>query len=384
MTPPQNPKRVLYLITKAANFGGAQRYVFDLATASNRAGHVVAVAVGSEGLLSDKLRAAGISVLPVDGLQRDVGIAKELRALKSLTTLMREWKPDVVHISSSKAGLLGSLAARRAGVKRIIFTAHGWPFFEERSFLWKLMAWKMSYWTTLLSHTVICVSEYDRTHARFPFLSHKLKRVYNGVVSPELFNRTEARAALIPSEVRTDHANDLWLVAIGELHPNKNLDSLVYALSALKRTDPQMRLFLTLIGDGELRASLKARVAERGLSELVHFTGHVDDPYRYLSAFDVLVMPSKKEGLPYTLLFGLSVGIPIIASKVGGIPEILTNAATGRLTDPRRIATLLDALRSMYYEHRHDTAWHTPHELGEFSLSRMVERTLALYESKNR
>lgn len=379
MTATKNPKRILFVITKA-NFGGAQQYVLDLARAAQANGHTVAVAIGSDGTLTDKLEASGIQVFVATGLQRDISVQREWSAFRSLLSTMRTWKPDVVHLNSSKAGLIGSIAARIARVPRIIFTAHGWPYFEDRSFLWRTLIWKCSWLTVAFSHKTICVSEFDRTHAQLPFLGRKLTRIYNGVTKPELRSREDARAELFSWNEREAHADDLFLVAIGELHPNKNHESLLYALSALKRTDPSMRFFLTLIGSGELEHELKAQVRTRGLEDRVHFTGFLNAPYQYLNAFDVLVMPSKKEGLPYTLLYGLAVGIPMIASRVGGAPEILAHAPAGKLTDPNRPASLMNALRNTYYERKGYGAVLNPHELGEFALSCMLERTLVLYE----
>ena len=375
-----NKKRILYVITKAATFGGAQRYVYELAVSAKAHGYEVAVAAGSEGILTEKLETAHIPVFITTGLQRDISVGKEWRALKALKAAITNWEPDVIHINSAKAGVLGSLAARYCRVPRIIFTAHGWPFFEDRPWWWKLLTWKLSWLTVFLAHQTICVSEFDKTHAHFPFLKHKLTRIYNGVIKPPLLSRDEARAILLPSLQIEEHTTDLQLVAIGELHPNKNIELLLYALSTLRRTAPTMRCFLTVMGSGELESQLKASVRSRRLEQFVYFAGNIENPYNYLAAFDVLLMPSKKEGLPYTLLYGIAAGIPIIASKVGGIPEILTNATGGKLIDPKRAATLLDALRTSYYEKQNGVGWQTPHELGEFALARMIERTFALYQ----
>ena len=119
-------KKILFLITKA-NWGGAQRYVFDLATAL-RNEFDISVAFGQEGLLAKKLREAQITTFPIRALQRDVSISSDVKSFLELMRLFRVEKPDVVHLNSSKAAGVGALAARLAGVPRIIFTAHGWPF----------------------------------------------------------------------------------------------------------------------------------------------------------------------------------------------------------------------------------------------------------------
>src|SRR3989338_454048 len=121
------PMRILYVITKA-NWGGAQRYVYDLATAAKEAGHEVAVAVGGTGILTKRLQEASIRTIELPLRQRRTFLLDlfTFGSLFSLIRVFRAERPDVVHLNSAKAGGLGGLAARLAGVPRIIFTAHGW------------------------------------------------------------------------------------------------------------------------------------------------------------------------------------------------------------------------------------------------------------------
>ena len=121
--------KILYVITKA-NWGGAQKYVYELATAMKERGHEVAVAYGTEGLLAERLGQAGIRTLPIGGLSRDIDAKAEVSAWRSLLSLIKEEQPDLVHVNSSKGGL-ALIAARIAGIRRIIFTAHGWAFNAE-------------------------------------------------------------------------------------------------------------------------------------------------------------------------------------------------------------------------------------------------------------
>src|ERR1700722_15342058 len=136
--PDHKPTRILYVITKA-NWGGAQRYVYDVATAAREKGHEVTVACGAEGELSVRLMQANIPVIFVDGLGRDVAPVADVRALLHLLRLIKSMRPDVVHANSSKAGLLAVVAARFSKVPRIIFTAHGWAFNETRPWWQKVI-----------------------------------------------------------------------------------------------------------------------------------------------------------------------------------------------------------------------------------------------------
>ena len=126
-------KKILFVITKS-NWGGAQKYVYDLANELHRpnAEFEVAVAFGQEGQLAGKLREAGITTHPIRSLQRDVSVIADIKSFFELLRLFKTQKPDIAHLNSSKVGGLGALAARVAGVPKIIFTVHGWPFWETR------------------------------------------------------------------------------------------------------------------------------------------------------------------------------------------------------------------------------------------------------------
>jgi len=207
-------KKVLYVITKS-NWGGAQRYVYDLATNLPPDRFEPVVACGGNGALVEKLKTAGVRVIPIPSLERDISVDKELRAFFELRTIIRQEQPDIVHLNSSKAGAIGALTARFSGVSRVIFTVHGWPFLESRPFISKAGIWIASWITALLCHTVICISQYDVTIARkMPFIYRKVVHIYNGIAPMELGNGEIIRREF-PSGARI-------IGTIGELVKNKN------------------------------------------------------------------------------------------------------------------------------------------------------------------
>src|ERR1700734_3367295 len=123
--------KVLFLITKGT-WGGAQRYVFDLATNIPRGRFEAVVAYGQKGKLAEDLTNAGVRTLQLPSLGRDVAVVSDIKSFFEILKLLRKERPDVLHLNSSKAAALGAPAARIAGVKKIIFTVHGWPFRENR------------------------------------------------------------------------------------------------------------------------------------------------------------------------------------------------------------------------------------------------------------
>lgn len=371
------PHTILYVITKS-NFGGAQHYVFDLATAADKAGHEVHVAVGGDGLLIEKLKTIDCTIHQVPGFQRDISLIAELRALGALWRIMKSVRPTVVHLNSSKAGLLGGLIARWCRVPHIVFTAHGWPFFEHRPWWWRAMAWSGSWITALLAHTVICVSTYDTTKAWLPGVMHKLHTIHNGINLPARLSRTEARTILYPNQSLIP-PNATWIVSIGELNHNKNIKIVLKALSNLRQTDSAVPFFYTIMGTGELESSIRHYISSYGLQNEVALLGFIEDPFQYLNAFDVLIMPSKKEGLPYTILYALLSGIPIIASNVGGITEALESAEKTTLMNPYNEDSVQVALLAAAFDTKTTQQAHTPRELPQFALDTMIKQTFALY-----
>jgi glycosyltransferase involved in cell wall biosynthesis len=378
MTP--TPLRILYIITKS-NWGGAQRYVYDLAVAGHAAGHEITVAVGGSGLLVERLRAAGVMVRAIPSFDRDINLKKELSSWRELWEIIRDLKPDVVHVNSSKAGGSGAMISRLCGVPRIIFTAHGWPFYENRGVIWRSLVWFFSYLTTWFAHTVIVVSDHDRRGAHMPGTAHKIQRIYTAIPELPCLDRAAARAAIIPADIRERHHTDLWLVSTGEHTPNKNLGSLL-TLLATARARGHTNLFLVFMSDGELRPELTALVATHHLEEAVYFTGFVPDARNYLKAFDLFLLPSKKEGFPFGLLEAGAAGLPVIASAVGGIPELIVNRETGLLCKPDQPDTLITALetyladpalRERCAQALHETV-RNRHQLAPF-----VAATFALY-----
>ncbi len=323
-------KKILFVITKS-NWGGAQRYVYDLATALPKDEFEVHVAFGQPGLLALKLKAAGITTHPIFSLERNVSLLADIKSFFELARLFRTEKPEIVHLNSSKAGGVGALAARCAGVKKIVFTAHGWPFWEQRNPVSRVLIYLFSWLTAFLSHKVIVVSNYDLSVAKkMPFIGHKIIRIYNGIdLNFQLYSADAVRHSF-PIGARITGT-------IGELTRNKNQ----IALIEQAKNDPDM--YVAIVGDGEDRLYLNKKIEEYGLTRRVKIMGF-HWASGVLRGFDVFALPSLKEGLPYVLLEAKAAGLPIVANRIGGVSEIL------------------------------DTA-----NMDVFSLERMMRETIALY-----
>lgn len=381
--PPKTTTKILFVITKS-NWGGAQRYVFDLATGLNnsptpviaslptgQAGptidqastpeatsphYDISVALGGNGILADKLRAKNIRAISIPALDRDISFIKDISAFIALFQIFRAEHPDVVHLNSSKIGLLGGLAARLTGIKKIIFTAHGWTFNEDRPLFTKLFFYLTSWLTGLLSTDIIVLSDRELTQTKkLPFVIKKTHRIYNGIKKLETLPRDDARKKL-SEKIHAPLDNKIIVGTISELHANKGLEYAIRAISSLSSQYPSSlrgvettrqsynNLIFIIIGGGEDEAKLQALIKKLNLENIVFLTGFIENASEYLSAFDIFTITSIKEGLPYVLLEAGSYGLPIIASGVGGIPEILDNGRAGFLTETKDATGIVMAL----------------------------------------
>lgn len=369
--------RILYVITKA-NWGGAQRYVYDLAISARDAGNEVAVAVGGTGILTEKLRSASIRVIELPLRQERIFLLDLLTfsPLFSLVHLFRTEHPDVVHVNSAKAGGLGTLAARLVHVPRIIFTAHGWEFNAPRSHLSKIGIRFFSWLTILLSHATICVSDAIRRDiAWMPWVGRKLVVIHNGVACEPLLPRDEARRILCPHTTLS-----CWIGMLSELHPTKRIDDAIRAFAYIVPRHPNTGLFI--ISEGEERKKLENLVRDLHLGGSVVLLGFIQDAPQYFSAFDMFVHASQSEALSLAVLEAGCASLPVVATSVGGIPEIIPNDNYGLLVRPRDPKELAAAIESIMRDPRRAA------ELGEnlhtrvrhsFSKRKMVSDTLALY-----
>ena len=368
---PQNSRRVLFVITKATR-GGAQKYVFDLATALSPQDFSASLAYGERGELAAKLAERGVATHAISAMGRDIALVSDVMSFFQILHLLRQVRPDIVHLNSSKAAALGALAARITGVPRIVTTIHGWPFKEHRSAPMRAFIYGVSWLTCLLSDRVIVVSKRDEEIGR-AMLGLKKKIVYIplAVEAIEFLSREDASAEI--EKIRTIENPALpRVVTIAELTGNKGLVYGIDAIAELKLRNIPVRYFV--IGAGELREALEEHAIEKQVENDVVFLGFVEHASRLLKAFDVFLLPSIKEGMPYVLLEALEAGLPIVATDVID-PAFQENHERATLVPPRNAALLADALeRALEQETGAGAA-------TKRTLKALVEETVALYKT---
>ncbi len=356
--------KILYGITKS-NFGGAQRYVFELVVEMKKKGHDVAVLCGGQGTLVEKLKEEKVRIITLNELQRDISIVKEFLSFFQILKVLKTEQPDIFHINSSKMGGLGGFAGRIASIKKIVFTSHGWAFNESRPF-WQKIVIKFFTWVTILfTHKTICVSGNTKKDVeRLPFIKNKLVVIHNGISRFNLAQRED---------------KSFTVGTIAELHRIKGLDVLLQAWSKFIK---HHQANLVIIGEGEERQNLENMAKNMGISDSVIFKGFVDDARQLLSSFDIFCMPSRSEAMPYALLEAGLAGLPVIATPVGGISEIIESGVTGVLVPVENAEVLFSTLVLLAEDEelRKRLGTNLKSSIKEnFSFEKMVKNTLNTY-----
>ena len=327
-----------------------------------------------------KLKDENIRTITVPYLSRDINIFSEWKVFFNLLKILKKERPNVVHLNSSKIGGLGAFAGRIARVEKIIFTAHGWAYKEDRNVISKKVLWFFSWLTVIFSHKTIVVSQDDFHNAPKLFVSRKIKMIYNGISQIRFESKTTARKMLTP---RSDLGvrNTAWIGTISELHKNKGLPFAILAVHNLVKKGYNVSFFI--IGSGEEKFPLEQFIKKLGLENNVFLLGHIDEARTLIKAFDIFTLTSVKEGLPYVLLEAGSASLPIVTTHISGMPEIIENKKSGRLVQTKNTKAIENAISDLI-DFKQDAL-----EYGknlkekverDFTVEQMVAETVGIYD----
>jgi len=367
--------KIMYIITKG-NWGGAQKYVYNLATQLKDKFDIVVV-FGEGEKLKENLEKEWIKTIRARKLKNKSdlkwGVFAEIREIIKTET------PDIVHLNSSKAGLIGAMAAKNLGIKKIIFTAHGWAF-NDASFFWQRIIFRLAQWiTVLLSHKTITVSQSTKKDiADWTSVTKKVTTIYNGVEKIEFLKKKEAREKLLPEK-----KGGFWIGTIAELHKNKGLDILIKSFTSLENSSKK-KIYLVIIGEGREKEALEKLARNLGVRDRVFFLDFLENAGKFLKAFDLFVLSSRTEGLPFAILEAGLAKLPIIASNVGGIPEIIKKDS-GIIIEKENPVLLKEKIEFLMNNPKERRKLGSNLEKiikSDFSIEKMANKTLLMYNSK--
>ncbi|MEN9921336.1 MAG: hypothetical protein RLZZ517_314 [Candidatus Parcubacteria bacterium] len=375
-----NQEHICIAITKS-NMGGAQKYVLTLANEFKKRNLQVTVLAGGNGILFEELKKRDIPYIRLIESQRDISIIKEFKLALELFKIFKKIKPTILHVNSSKLGGLGAFVGRLSGIHKIFFTAHGWAFNEKRSSIQKKLLYIL-YWITIaLSTKTICVSNKMKEQISFlPFIKNKLITIYNGVQVPDFYTKTEARQKLHEMFPVLD-LQKKWFVTLAELHHTKGHDILIQAIASTKNNFKDYQFIC--IGEGEQKGKLEALVHYKNLEDTFFFTGFVQDASKYLPAFEALILPSRSEALGLVILESGLANIHVIATDIGGIPEIIQDGVTGFLFEKENSKDLFDKINyliSLPEKDKEVLKIRLKDKIEKnFSVDNMIDSTIKLY-----
>jgi glycosyltransferase involved in cell wall biosynthesis len=334
-----NPVRVLHIVGDS-RFGGAAGIIFGVSHVAQAEGWQVDV-LSTDPVFQQAARQHGLGVVDLDAIRREIRPVWDLRGLVRLTSFLRRQPYQIVHTHTSKAGFVGRLAARLAGVPVIVHTVHGFAFHEEspvhvRSF-YSILERLASRWCD----RIVSVSEFHRTWAIDLGIcnSRQIVAIPNGIAVPA--RKRESRVADLRREMGAEHG-DLVILSMARLAPDKGLEYLIEAAAMLPNTG--RRLQIVIAGDGPERDRLEQLAGDMGVMQRVRFLGFREDVGDLLGASDLVVLPSLREGLSIALLEAMAAGKPIIATSIGSQREVAAHADMARLVPPADGRALCEAI----------------------------------------
>jgi glycosyltransferase involved in cell wall biosynthesis len=338
----RGPLRVVTLITRLE--GGAGVLTLRGAKALDPEQFRVTIVTGKESDLLDEAAAAGLEVIIEPALRTPIDPHSDLQALRALSALLRRRPFDVAHTHTAKAGVLGRIAARRAAVPRIVHTYHGFPFheFQSRSRRGAYVAIERR--LGRITDVALCVGtgvavEAVRRRLVAPERIRTIGVAVEGGAGAELpahmpGARDRARRALgVPADATV-------VGAVGRLTYQKAPEDFISMIGQLGRTG----VVGVWVGGGELAAHM-SRLARAQPAGRIVLAGERADVPEILPAFDVFMLPSRYEGLPTAVVEAMVCGIPVVATAVNALGDVVVPGETGLLVPPRRPDLAADAVR---------------------------------------
>lgn len=406
--------KILYLIT-LSEFGGAQKNVLDLTTglAGDKYEILVAAGLDGGGGFFKELAKNQINYRQLRWLRRRAtNPLIDLLGLWEIIRLIKKGRPDILHLHSSKAGFSGTLAAKIYNILhspspklKVVYTVHGAVF--EAAFSYparKFYLW-LEKFGAYFKDKIICVSENDKKlwlkYRAAP--EEKLVVIHNGLDlnNLEFLPKDEAREKLLnlpqPPFIKGEQGGiftkgglgppdgevgRIFIGTIANLYPEKGLPFLIQAADIIINQNQIKNIIFAVIGEGMERKLLEEMIEKRRLKNNFILPGNIPEAAQYLKAFNIFVLPSVKEGLPYTILEAMAAGLPIVASYVGGIPEMVENEKNGFLVLPRNPEMLAARIIELFKnpELAERFAQMSKIKIRDFSLKKMVKETEQAYE----
>jgi glycosyltransferase involved in cell wall biosynthesis len=356
------------LILTQPTDGGVFQHIQQLCEGLSAHGHEPLVA----GPFAGRPPALAAELLPLP-MVRSIAPVADARAMAAVGRLVRRVRPALVHAHSSKAGAAARLARVAYPRTPLVYTPHGYSFagyFESEGERARYRLAERA--LAPLATRVLCVCEAERRLAAMVGPSGRTRMVHNGVVTP-------APAPALPAVAELAGAGPV-IGVVTLLRPGKGIETLVDAIPAVLAEHPTARV--AVAGRGPDREQLQARAEALGVGHALHLVGETDGPMPLLAGADVFVSASWAESFPYNVLEAMAVGLPVVATDVGGTGEAVKDGVTGLLVAPRDPGALAGAISKLLGDpelRRRYGESGRARVAEQFTVESMVEGTLDVY-----
>jgi glycosyltransferase involved in cell wall biosynthesis len=382
--------KILHIITRLDMGGSAQNTLLSCKELCDKyeiilvhgLSHESGMTDGEKQVVEDGVEKAtenGVKVIALPSMVRSIRLIKDFKALLSLIWLIFKEKPDIVHTHSSKAGILGRLAAKIARVPNIIHTPHGHVFYGHfGAFASKIFLWVEKLFSRFTDRMVALTDGEKNDYENLSVCpSEKLLKIHSGVDVKQFMqsngNMVEKRRSLGLDQ------NGNVVGFVGWLLPIKGPEYLLKAMQYIWQEYPETSL--VFVGKGDLDLDLRAQALQVSANGRVKFLGWREDVDEIMPVFDMLVLPSLNEGMGRVLVEAMAAGKPVVASRVGGIPDLVRHGETGYLVPPADVEALADGIKKILDDP--ERAWEMGQQGKEycrqFSLEAMIEKLDDLY-----
>jgi len=382
--------KILHIITRMDMGGSAQNTLLTCLKLSGKFEMVLVFGLSQESNMADAereevdgqindARMQGVKIVQIPALLRRISPLNDIRALYDLVRIIQKEKPDVVHTHTSKAGLLGRLAAKISKVPFIVHTPHGHVFFGHFGPVLSRVFLSIERLFATLTDWVVALTDGEiRDYTDFKVCSKdKLVKIHSGV-EIEKFQQIPASAVEKKRSLGMNQ-NGSVVGFVGWLLPIKGPMHLLKAMEDVWQDHDDT--ILVFIGKGDLDVDLRAEALKTSANGKINFLGWRNDIHEIMPIFDIFVLPSLNEGMGRVLVEAMAAGKPIVASKVGGIPYLVQDGENGLLVPPGDEKALAAGIRQLIDDpERAIKMGQRGRELcNQFSVESMIEKIDRLY-----
>ncbi len=386
-TPAYVPRRICRIVTRL-NVGGPSQQCVHLTNTLRRYGWETFLLAGvvdtaTEDSMEYLAEQEGVEVIRVPAMGADPNPLTDLRALWQTYLVLRRLRPQIVHTHHAKAGTIGRLAAALVTTPVIVHTHHGISLVDYFGPFKNAVFLAIERVAASVATALIAIGENDRGD----LIRLRVAPAERFVVIPlglplgRFADTTVPRGSL---RSQLDIAEDVKLVLYaGRLVPIKDIPSLIRATAQVVKQRPDIHV--ALFGDGPLRGELEQLALELGVEDTITFCGTTNEIEKVYVDADLVVLCSKREGMPVVILEAMAAGRPVLSTEVGNVTNMITDGVTGRLVPAGSVEALAGAMLAALNDPEHSMAMARAgqeHVLGSFSIETLTERINALYEAQ--